>query len=132
MLAKWRAEKRPDLDHDRFQLYLDLCDKFRDEKLVPKYGRGNLMQLTALYVLPNLWKRGLGTALARWGIDYARKNNRVIWAAASVTGAALYRTLGFVDEFNFELRWKDEEFFIQLPVLTWSAANEIAKADASD
>ena len=54
--------------------------------------------LNALYLTPEVLRKGLGTQLAKLMIDKARElNAKAIKLESSITGHAFYKALGFVD-----------------------------------
>lgn len=61
-----------------------------EEKYHPDY-----VHLRILATHPNFQRRGAGTALCRWGMEFAREGNEPLTVFASPMGQKLYTSLGF-------------------------------------
>jgi len=81
-----------------------LIRTLRMEHAAKHLGQGNVQDawyLKTLAVLPKFQRRGVGTALIKWGMEKARVNGEKLYVDASYVGKPLYLKLGFIEVGGF-------------------------------
>ena len=79
------------------------------------------MELDNIVVDPRFWRRGLGTALCKHGMEIATRQGSSIGILAAGSGVALYEHLGFYELEKVIVRddRKDENALVYFTVLKW-------------
>ncbi|XXG96077.1 hypothetical protein Hte_002354 [Hypoxylon texense] len=77
------------------------------------------LSLQILATLPEFRRHGYGTALVRWGMERAARDNVVLTLSASPQGSRLYTELGFRHLGNQVMQAPDEEEFLVISAMVY-------------
>jgi len=120
--------ERRDASPARMAEYTKQSMRARKELFTSRYGERQLA-LRQMATLPEYWRRGAATALAKWGMEKARKAGVAIPMFASPMGKLLYTSLGFAQVGSFKVQVDGEEEFCIVHALTWEPSWESREAD---
>ncbi|KAK6069838.1 acetyltransferase [Seiridium cupressi] len=97
---KERAAALPaGMDPEAYRAHFE-CTKKLEAAVDEFVGEGSTKRMwwaNSIAVDPDHQGKGIGTVLARWGIEQADKDGKDVFLIASSAGALLYRKLGFTD-----------------------------------
>jgi GNAT superfamily N-acetyltransferase len=109
-------DRRRDVDWAHLEAFRNASAALQDIYFDSIYGIDQL-RLQILGTLPRYQRRGLGTALCKWGMKRARRDGVVITLISSPMGYKLYEHIGFQDRGKEIVRAQGEKEKLSVHVM---------------